>query len=264
MTGDVAHSIIVDRDNVTIDGAGYALLGNLGNYSGSVRLNHRQGVTVRNLVVKDMDTAFDLSLASDNTIVGNTIINSGKGVYFWISWRNNVSENTIINASYGFYFLGSPTASSQYNAITGNTVIDSQIGLSLSEPNNIFSDNIITSSHVGVSLSSYQNLFRNNIINSTGIGFKASSYDNDIDESNLVNGRPIIYWNGRQDETVPSDAGYVLLYNCENVTTQNLQLSGVNIASTNSSLISGNTISGGDGGVQMLESYNNTVRATQF
>lgn len=259
LTGDVAHSIIVDRDNVTIDGAGYALLGNLGDYPGSVRLNHRVGVTVRNLVVKDTIYAFDLSLASDNSLVGNTIINSGTGVNFWISWRNNVSGNVIVNASYGFYFFGAPTASSQYNVITGNNVIDSQIGLSLSEPNNTFSDNTITSSHVGVSLSGSQNLFQNNVINNTGISLMVSSFDNDIDESNLVNGKPIIYWNGRRDVTVPSDAGYVLLYNCENVTAQNLQLSGVNIASTTNCLIAGNTVSGGACGIQMHESYNNTV-----
>jgi parallel beta-helix repeat protein len=259
LTGDVAHSIIVDRDNIIIDGAGYALLGNLGNSSGRVRLSNRHGVTVRNLVVKDTYRAFDLTFADDNTIVGNTIINSGRGVYFWFSWRNNVSGNTISKAEYAFDFFMSPNHWSQDNVITGNTVLDSSIGISLMESNNTFLDNIITSSGVGVSISGHQNLFRNNTINCTGIGFKVSSFDNDIDESNLVNGKPIIHWIAHQDETVPSDAGYVVLSNCENVNVQNLHVSDVNLFSTTNSLIAGNTLSDGEFGIQMLESSNNTI-----
>ena len=255
-TDNINGSIIVERDNIIIDGAGYTLSGNSGY---GVELDYRHNVTVRNLVVKDTNRAFDLTYADDNTIVGNTIINSGRGVYFWFSWRNNVTGNTITNAEYAFDFFLSPNYWSQENVVTGNTVLDSLIGLSLMESNNTFSDNIINSSAIGVSLKGSQNLFRNNTINCTGISFKVSSFYNDIDTSNLVNGKPIIYWIGHRDETVPSDAGYVVLSNCENINVQNLHASGVSIFSTNNSLIAGNTISGGQFGIQMLKSSNNTI-----
>jgi len=259
-TDNINGSIIVERDNITIDGAGYTLSGDMGNYSGKgVELDYRHGVTVRNLVVKDTYRAFDLTYADDNTIVGNTIIHSGRGVYFWFSWRNNVTGNTISKAEYAFDFFTSPNYWSQENVVTGNTVLDSLIGLSLMESNNTFSDNIINSSAIGVSLKGSQNLFRNNTINCTGISFKVSSFYNDIDESNLVNGKPIIYWIGHRDETVPSDAGYVVLSNCENINAQNLHASGVSIFSTTNSLIAGNTLSGGQFGIQMLKSSNNTI-----
>jgi parallel beta-helix repeat protein len=256
-TGNISGTVFVERDNITIDGAGYTLSANSGY---GIDLHYRHGVTVRNLVLKDTHCGFDLTYADDNTIVGNTIINSERAVYFWWSWRNNITGNMISAASYVFYFFESPNYGCQENVITGNTVTDSLVGLSLMESdNNTFSDNIISTSAIGVSLRGSQNLFRNNTINCTGIALKVSSFDNDIDASNLVNGKPIIHWTGHRDETVPSDAGYVVLSNCENINVQNLHASGVSISSTTNSLIAGNILSGGQFGIQMVESSNNTI-----
>lgn len=255
-TDNIDGTIIVERDDIIIDGAAYTLSANSGY---GIKLQYRHGVTVRNLVLKDTYRGFDLTYADDNTIVGNTIINSERAVYFWFSWRNNVAGNTISKAVYAFDFFLSPNYWSQENVVTRNTVLDSSIGISLMESNNTFSDNIINSSAIGVSLKGSQNLFRNNTINCTGIGFKVSSFDNDIDASNLVNGKPVIYWIGHRDETVPSNAGYVVLSNCENINAQNLNASGVSIFSTTNSLIAENTLSGGEYGIQMIESSNNTI-----
>jgi len=255
-TDNIDGSIIVERDNIIIDGAGYTLSANSGY---GVELDYRHNVTVRNLVVKDTNRAFDLTFADDNTLVGNTIINSGRAFYFWFSWRNNVTGNTISKAEYAFDLFLSPNHWSQDNVITGNTVLDSGIGISLMESNNTFSDNIINSVSLGVSISGHQNLLRNNTINCTGIGLDVSSFDNDIDTSNLVNGKPIIHWIGHRDETVPSDAGYVVLSKCENITVQNLHANGMRLFSTTNLLIAGNTLSSGEYGIQMLESSKNTI-----
>jgi len=255
-TDNIDGTIIVERDDIIIDGAAYTLSANSGY---GVKLQYRHGVTVRNLVLKDTYRGFDLTYADDNTIVGNTLINSGSAVYFWWSWRNNVTGNSISKAEYAFDFFQSPNYGCQENVVTGNTVQDSFFGLNLMESNNTFSDNIINTSAIGVSLRGSQNLFRNNTINCTGIAFKVYSFDNDVDASNVVNGKPIIYWIGHRNEAVPSDAGYVVLSNCENITVQNLNASGVSVSSTTNSLIAGNTLSGGQFGIQMLESSNNTI-----
>jgi parallel beta-helix repeat protein len=255
-TGNISGSIFVERDNITIDGAGYTLSANSGY---GIDLHYRRGVTVRNLVLRDTHCGFDLTYADDNTIVGNTLINSGSAVYFWWSWRNNITGNSISKAEYAFNFFQSPNYGCQENVVTGNTVQDSFFGLNLMESNNTISDNIINTSAIGVSLRGSQNLFRNNTINCTGIAFKAYSFDNDIDTSNYVNGKPIIYWIGHRNEAVPSDAGYVVLSNCINITAQNLHASGVSMFSTTNSLIAGNTLSAGQFGIQMVESSNNTV-----
>ncbi len=256
LVDNIDDSIIVERDSIVIDGAGFTLSAN-GGYG--VKLDYRHNVTVRNLIVKDTYRAIDLTFAGDNIIVGNTIINSERAIYFWFSWRNNVTGNTISKATYAFDFYISPNSWSQRNVVSGNTVLDSAMGINLMESNNTFSDNIINSSILGVSISGHQNLFRNNIINCTEICFTDSGFDNNIDRTNLVNGKPIIYWIGHQDETVPSDAGYVLLSNCVNINVQNLQVSGVTLVSTANSLITGNTISSGDFGIKMIESSHTTV-----
>ena len=67
---------------------------------------------------------------------------------------------------------------------------------------------------------------------------------NDVDSSNTVDGKPVIYWVNQQDRTVPSNAGYVALVNCTNITVQNLSLTnnshGVLLVATGDSLITGN------------------------
>lgn len=42
----------------------------------------------------------------------------------------------------------------------------------------------------------------------------------DIDESNTVDGKPVYLWINRENEQIASDAGYVALINCNNVTVQ--------------------------------------------
>jgi len=259
LTGDITYSIVVEKDNITIEGAGYTLFGKVEQYNGGVTLDYRHGVTVKNLIVRDTYRAFDLTFADDNTIVGNTIINSGRAIYFWWSWRNNVTNNTITRADYAIEFFLSPNYWSQNNIIIKNTVTDSTIGISLMESNNTFTDNTINTSTIGVSISGHRNVFRNNKINSEGISFRDTGFDNDVDESNRVNGKPIIYWIGQQDKTVSEDAAYVFLSNCKNVTAQNLNVKGITLASSTDCMIAGNTINGGRSGIQMIDSSNNTV-----
>ena len=76
-------------------------------------------------------------------------------------------------------------------------VTDSEIGISLMESNNTFADNTISTSTIGISVSGYQNVFRNNTINIEGIGFRGTGFDSIVDETNLVNGKLIIYWVGQ-------------------------------------------------------------------
>ena len=260
-TDNIVGTLVVQKNNITIDGAGYTLSANSGI---GVDMHHRHYVTVKNLILKDTYRGFEFTYADDNTIVGNTLINSGSAVYFWWAWRNNVTGNTISKAQYAFHFFESPNYWCQENIVAGNTVYDSRVGLSLIESKNIISDNIMNCSDIGISLKGNQNVFRNNTINCSGIGFKVYSFNNDIDASNYVNGKPIIYWINHRDETVPSEAGYVVLSNCDNIKVQDLNANGLSMYSTTNSLITRNTFSGGQFGIQMFESSNNTIRVNSL
>jgi parallel beta-helix repeat protein len=242
LTGNVGTTIIIDKDNVTIDGAGYSLLG---NFSRGVWLNNRVGVTVKNLTIQNVENAFDLSRAADNTLIGNTIINCSKGFYLWISWRNNIIENTLTNAWRAFDIWGAETASSQHNLITNNTIQNSTAGIILSQPNNEFSNNLIVNcSELGIGLHADSNVLRNNTLIANKVNFEVSAFKNIVDESNTINGKPIIYWVGLNNRTVPQNAAYVVLTNCNNIHMRELNIEGIAVYETSNSLISENRIIG--------------------
>ncbi|MEJ2241400.1 MAG: right-handed parallel beta-helix repeat-containing protein [Candidatus Bathyarchaeota archaeon] len=86
---------------------------------------------------------------------------------------------------------------------------------------------------------------------------------NDIDESNTVNGKPIIYWVNQYDRTVPSGTGFVVLVNCRNITVQNLSLTnnsqGILLVASNNSLIENNYIANNDFGIALFAPYEQCV-----
>lgn len=73
----------------------------------------------------------------------------------------------------------------------------------------------------------------------------------DIDETNTVNGKLLIYWKQRSGESVPQNAGTVWLIDCENIVVENLELkdteTGIYVAYGNGgNTIQNNTVGGGD------------------
>lgn len=87
---------------------------------------------------------------------------------------------------------------------------------------------------------------------------------NDVDSSNTVNGKPIYYLVNRSDEQIPSDAGYVWLNNCTNITINGCDLSdnlqGILLLFTNSTSIINNSISGNANGIYVgIYSSNSTL-----
>jgi parallel beta-helix repeat protein len=86
-----------------------------------------------------------------------------------------------------------------------------------------------------------------------------SEFVNDVDASNTVDGKPVIYWVNEQDKTVPSDAGYVVLIGCTNITVQGLVLTnnsqGVLLVATDNSLIASNYIGNNFYGIAFQGSY---------
>jgi parallel beta-helix repeat protein len=85
----------------------------------------------------------------------------------------------------------------------------------------------------------------------------------DIDTSNLVNEKPVYYWINRENAEVPSDAGYVALINCLNVTVRGLHFENgsqsIMMFSTNNSRILNNNITNIAEGIWILSSSNNII-----
>jgi parallel beta-helix repeat protein len=232
-TGDVVGNIIVCTSNITIDGAGHSLQG-YGNLTG-IWLQAKNNVQIKNLHVRNFRNGLVFTWrliegsndgCSNITLSGNTITDNRYGITFSFSGNNHVLENTVANNTYGIYLT-----KSSHNTYRNNQLSDNDYGF-------------------WVKFGTYE----------------ARYFINYIDESNRINGKPIIYWYKEQDRTVPSDAGYVLLLECKNIIAKNLVLTnnsqGILLVDTNNSLITNNYIANNEQGILLYtakENRGNTI-----
>jgi parallel beta-helix repeat protein len=215
-TGNISAAVIVERSHITIDGAGYALQGAKEHYVAGFDVTGRNNVTIRNTRIRDFhfgivflsssgsritgntmaDNIFSIYLegSSDNSVFGNSIINSYSGIWLiFLSNNNRVSGNTITGNS----LEGVRIRSSADNIIIGNNVtnngkgeIGNGIALSDSSSNNTVSGNNITDNVFGISLghSNYNTIVGNNVADSHYNGITLSySSENVICHNNFLN-----------------------------------------------------------------------------
>jgi len=261
--------IVVERDNIVVDGAGYALIGT-GSGIG-VDLTGRSNVTVKNLRITGFYHGVYLANSLDNVVLGNSMTGSGGwGVEFEpssVCLNNTIVGNDIANNGGGIelnYY-------SRYNYVLNNSITaNSWHGIVLyASTDNILSGNNITANKlfgIWLSGSSSNNTLRNNRMAGNRYNFYVGAwrleyYLNDVDASNTVDGKPVYYWINRRDAAVPLDAGYVALINCSNITAKNLNLAnngqGLLLAHTQSSTITGNNITNNFFGIFLGDSSNN-------
>jgi len=221
-TGDIHGTVVVTRNDIVLDGAGYSLQGN-GDYTG-ILLQDKSNVTIRNMNIRGFRYGIDFthSYNAPDPALSNTI-----------------SGNTLTDNTYGIY-------------------IGSEFG------NYVISENYFANNTNGLSIAASGNLFRNN-------NFENNQYSildntdgtNDMDTSNIVNGKPVYYWANQHDRTVPSNAGFVALKNCRNITVQKLKLEGngegILLYNTNDSTITENVFTNNLEGLTLKESNNNLI-----
>jgi parallel beta-helix repeat protein len=193
-----ADGIVIERDNIILDGAKYTLQG-IGGGNG-IDLSNRHNVTIADMGIRQFGTGL-----LDAFSYGNVLL------------RNNISANS---------YMGIRVHWSSDNVLRNNTV-------------------------------------HNNKYNVGIYGDYYSHFRNDVDSSNLVDGKPVYYWIGKADISVPLDAGYVALYNCQRIDVQNLNLcnngQGILLYNTEDSTILGNNIASNVNGIQLYFSWNNIV-----
>ena len=186
-TGNIYDSIVVERDNIVVDGAGYTLQGT-GSGKG-IDLSDRNTVTIQNVEIKEFNDGIWLFEASNNTLIGNSITaNNQWGIRLAGSSNNTVSGNNITNNDYG----GIVVMTSDNNTISGNTVTSNFRGLDFTaSENNIVSENRIANNNDGIALENMHNSIIGNTIKNnsdTGIFLHGAGLNNIIG-NNLTNNR---------------------------------------------------------------------------
>ena len=208
----------------------------------------------------ELGTGF--SGTQNNTLSKNTVTNSTMGLSL-----NYASNCSIIKNTISFGEVGITISESQNNSLIGNTVSNNtQLGIQLSSSStgNTLRDNNLVGNKYGFDDESvYYGTINENVIIDSQIQSKPQYYTNDVDASNTVNAKPIIYWVGQSDKTVPSNTADVILVNCTNITVQNLTLTGnsvgVLLAHANNCTVTDNTLQGNSIGIRLLSSSYNAL-----
>lgn len=120
------YSIVVQRDNIIIDGAGFTLQGlanGTGYYMKGIVLSDINNVTVRNLVFSGLDMGVFVDSASNSLITGNEFLNCGYSGFLQFSSNNTFSKNTLTGSDP----FGISLHDSNNNYIVENNIVNKTI-----------------------------------------------------------------------------------------------------------------------------------------
>lgn len=280
-TDNINDSIVVERNNIVVDGAGYSLKFGVRG----LNLTERNNVTVKNINIKACSIygiylsksnncnivrnnitknhwgGIQLNDSSNNTVTGNNVIDNFRGIGLDYSSDNTLSGNYITASGEG---SGIDIYCSSNNTICGNNVTKNHgWGIVLSHSlNNNLSENSITNNAYGMHLkdSSNTSLFGNNINANNKDGIQLESSSNNNITGNMFSYDGLFVWssygnvvadnlvNGKPlvylediSDFEVEDAGQVILVSCTNITIENLNLYNTDI------------------GIQLWETKNSTI-----
>jgi parallel beta-helix repeat protein len=195
-----------------------------------------------------------VTISKSLTLVGinpnTTIINGGgTGTVINVTANNvKISRFTIQNG--GSLPNSGVVVKNSANIILNNNKITSNSGYGVS----------ITNS-TGITLRS--NSMIGNKYNFGIFGNSLSYFTQDIDTSNTVNGKPIYYWVNKQNQTIPSNAGFVAVVNSTGIAVRGLNLKnntqGVLFAFTSNSFIERVNTNNNYYGIYMINSSGNVI-----
>ncbi|MFW9988391.1 MAG: right-handed parallel beta-helix repeat-containing protein [Candidatus Odinarchaeota archaeon] len=214
--------------------------------SGSEDYNQGSGIKLR-------------SVSNGLLLNNNDSINNWYGIYLSDSDYNTISGNNVNNNNYGIYLSG------DYNTISGNNVNNNNYGIYLSGVYNTVSGNNLNRNDYGIYLSFYatNNIISGNLMSKCGLSIIGTS--NQIDTTNLVNGKPLYYYNNKENLEPYNftNAGQVILINCNNSLISNLNISyinsGISLRNCFNNIISENIVQNNIIGIHLTSSDNNTI-----
>jgi len=207
--------------------------------------------------------AFGLGISDSdsNKLTENLVANCNQGIYIINSSRQEVYKNRIMNVEYGITFenssknlvkecnienstIGLGLGKSTQNDAIENSIMntkDTAIQMGFSSSNNI-SSNQIKNSYRGIIVSeSPNNLLQNNRLQNVNWCLYVESmnqkgFDNSIDESNLADGKPIVYLYDQSKASIQDqELAHLTLAYCHNITIKNTAITNDAIFLFNSS-----------------------------
>lgn len=276
-TGNVNDTIVVERDNIIIDGRDYLLHGTGGGTG--LYLFERSNITIKSLQIINFSYGVYFYQSSNITVINSNIIaNSDNGVHIRSSNYNNITENQVTNnGEEGIYLLDS----SNYNTIYRNNIMENEAGVSItsSTHNEVYENNITDNGGVQVGggiwldSASLNTISGNNITANDwhGIDFETASNNTIFDNNITANENRAImldsysmYNNITENNIIDNYKGIEIAgsshYNI--ISENNITLNdneGIYIEYSNYNDIYGNNITDNGSGILVWNSINNTV-----
>ena len=278
LTGYINGSIIIERDNITLDGKGNLL--QLNDTGIGIDISHRKNVTVTNIRVEHFYTGIRLTSSSNNTIRDSTLSeNTNAGIRLINSDNNTLTCNEAYNCG-GYAIL---LESSHNNTISVNTVSQTGYGIWLdcSSDNTITGNNASSNTNVGiaimgaftVSFSSNNNVSQNTAVDNTyGIqclAMMGSCDHNYFCNNNASNNHDYGMWIEGDNHTIigntasHNDYGIKLMSSNSTLarnTVSNNKHDGITVVNSRRNNITHNTANSNlRSGIVLENSHNNTI-----
>lgn len=206
--------------------------------------------------------------SSNNVITSNTLEgNAMQGLDVQQSSNNLVGSNRLAqNGLRGMLMTSCTSAQVISNDVSENTI--GGLLFSSCGSTQVTSNTLSENSQIGIELAGCQYMtLRGNVMTGEGMLLTGSVIQNwglqDIDSSNLVNGRPVFYLADGVGTVIPECRGQIILANCKFMTIERANFSGgtvgVELGFCNNITITNNTCSDGWYGMYLMSSSNNSV-----
>ena len=241
--GDVLDENVftVQANNVTI--SGFEILGMSSEGGNGISLDGVSGCSVKNNVVSNNFWGIYLHDSNNNSISDNVCRDNGKsGIFLVESNGNRFVHNNASHQSEGIVLDSSSVNVLEANIVNSND----ESGILLRED-------------------CENNQLHYNSMIGNRYNFGDVHGGNIVDQSNLVDGKPIFYLEGLSDVVIDasSNAGTLYCYNCRNITIKDLVLKnnkyGVYLSGTEESHLYNLTCSENYDGIHLANSDENMV-----
>ena len=237
--------------------------------AGQVILVNCDNITVGHSNISNTSVGIHLVRTTNCKILKNNISsNYMHGICLDDSSNNTIRDNNLSsNNRHGIYLH----RSSDNNTIRENLIESNNadgIHLAISGHNELINNTVNRNHGYGIYLWHWDStsMLRGNRMSGNRYNFAIiDSFDDDVDTTNLVNGKPIYYIKNASDIIIDSttNAGTVYCVNCENVTVKDLLLAnngaGVCFYDTNNSRVENVTSIDCREGISLHNSHSNTL-----
>jgi len=243
-TANMYNGIVVERNNIVIDGNGYTVQGNQSPSETGLNLTNISNVTIKNINFEDLYYGIYLAGSNNNTVMWNNATANGYGIYLASSSNNTVSGN---NATANTIGIGVEYSSND-NTVSGNNATANGVGyngigivLDVSSNNNTVSGNDATANgDYGIWLisSSYNIVSGDNAIANRLYGIYLEAASNNIVSGNYAAG------NNVTGIEIDSSSGNVLFSNVLDDNSHNFGVSGSALSDFMNSIDTSNLVNG--------------------